>query len=89
MARTTRQEIENMVKKRLSAAAIDSVRVREDVDSDGKPIFRVTVVMKDGQRADRREMLALARHLQNVIRDDRFPLIRYLSRSDAQKSEAA
>jgi hypothetical protein len=89
MARSARRDIENMVKKRLSAAAIDSVRVQEDVDSDGEPIFRVTVVMKDGERADRREMLALARHLQNIIKDDRFPLIRYLSRSDARKSEAA
>jgi hypothetical protein len=90
MAQSARDTIERIVRNRLSTDAVDAVWVREGEDNDGNQVLRITVVLKKPLRSvNRREMIALTRHIRSAIRGDRFPLVEFLSMSDARKREAA
>lgn len=76
----------DIVKDRFPDATIDSVTVEADVDSDGDPILRVTVVF-DSEIAglEARRLASLTRHARPKLRehnDNRFPIFRFLSKRD-------
>jgi hypothetical protein len=89
MASDTERTIEKTIRDRLPSGAVESVRIQEQFDNDGEPIFRITVVLKNPRSINRREMISLARHIQGAMTENRFPLLEFLSVSDARKREAA
>lgn len=78
-----------MVKERFSDAAIESVSVQPDFDSDGDPILRVVIVFTTREEElDRTKMVGLARHLRSKLDDlnaEGFPLVSFVSMKDALK----
>lgn len=72
---------------------IISVSVREDTDADGDDVLIVRVVYEtESGQLDARKAAGLVRHLRSKLHDDisedRFPLLSFISRMDAQ-TEAA
>lgn len=72
-----------------------SVHVADDVDSDGDPVLRVSIVLnEDEDDLDPKKMLGLVRHLRSRLArhgEERFPLVSFFSRGDyaKMKREAA
>lgn len=78
--------VSQLVRERFPDAAIDTVTVVADEDSDGDPILRVTVVF-ESEIADleARQLASLTRHVRPKLRehnDHRFPIFRFLSKRD-------
>lgn len=88
--KVTRGTIERIVEERFGGQ-VEFVSVIPAQDSDGDPIIKITVVLRDGvTKLDRRKMVGLARHLRSGINDvDAFPLINFVSKQDAKKLHVA
>ena len=81
-----RKLIESTVRDRFGTEAIDSVRVTEDVDDEGDHLYRVTVVLAGEGLLDAQKTAGLVRHLRHGLRRlqaDSFPLVSFVSKSDA------
>jgi len=83
--------IREAINEQLSADAIQSVQIEEASDSDGEPILKITIVLtKRGALLARKKMVGLPRTLREKINDDRlFPIIDFISESDAKRKRAA
>ena len=81
------QMIRNIASHQLAPAQIVDVRVEEDVDHDGDPILRITIIYDAAEEnLDARRALGMARHLREPFEKrniERFPVLRYLSKEDA------
>lgn len=89
-------EIEAIIKdvalNQFSEDAIESVTVEEGTDFDGDPVFNVTVVLKSTRGFDAHKASGFARHIRPRLmeRDQyRFPLVRFMSKADADRLAAA
>lgn len=84
-----REVIEGLVRRRLEGVDINSVRVEEAEDFDGDPIFEVTVIFKAKSKLDAAIVASMVRHMRSELYDKlsetRFPIISYVSQSDAKK----
>jgi len=85
--------INEVVRERLSRTRILDVKVDEDVDGEGEPVFRVVVVYDEaGGALDAHETVSLARHARlrlSEADESRFPIFRFMSQGDARKLRAA
>ena len=85
--------IENTIREQLSDTLIDSVRVQEDIDHDGDEILRVFVIFDDEKgRPDPNKTVSMVRHVREKlhgVKEDRFPIISYVSTSDAKRINPA
>ncbi len=85
--------IERIVRDRLSASVIDSVDVKSDVDSEGDPILRVTIVFDQTEQGlDQNRVVGLVRHIRSNLEGeggDRFPLISFIAKNEAAKLKRA
>lgn len=93
MEKTVQDAIERVVRKQLSDAQIDSVTVRQDVDHDGDEILRVFVIFdaRKGQ-LDPDKTVSMVRHVReelHKLEESRFPIISYVSKSDAKRMKSA
>lgn len=92
---TVRHVIEDTIREQLEGAVIDSVKVYEDFDHDGDPILRVFVIYDDkASKLDTGKTVGMVRHIwkkleERAVAEDRFPIISYISRSDAKRLNAA
>jgi hypothetical protein len=78
--------IESVVRKQFAKGQIDSVMVREDVDHEGDPIFWVTIVFDDTRPLDPRVTVSIGWRIRHKLLDrdeTAFPVLRFVSRSDA------
>jgi len=93
--RTVQAVIEGTIREQLEGAVIDSVEVHEDVDHDEDPILRVFVIYDDKvSRLDPGKTVGMVRHVRDKLEheaggEDRFPIISYISRTDAKRLNAA
>jgi hypothetical protein len=88
------QMIEEVVRQRFADALIHDVRVSQEHDSDGDALFRVTVVFerKGAQLLDAHKTAGIARHIRHRLLEedeDAFPIVTFVSKSDAAGLEAA
>lgn len=72
---------------RFGAERTRDVIVEDDIDADGDPILHVSVIYRSEMgRLDRREMIGIVRRLRPAlaqVREERFPLISFISDTDA------
>jgi len=77
-----------IVKRQFSEAAIHSVNVKSDVDSDGDAVLRITIVFEtSGKTLDRNKMVGLVRHIRSELTNmesDSFPLVSFISKKEAE-----
>lgn len=89
MAQTLEEVISGIVKERFADAVIDSITVMADVDSDGDPILRVTVVFdSEIAKIEPSKLAGLARHVRPKImerNDAAFPIFRFMSKRDNER----
>lgn len=72
--------------------SLEAVRVIEDTDADGEPIYRVTVVLDTAKELDSQKASGFVRHIRPKLMEReqfRFPLVRFMSKADARKLAAA
>lgn len=85
--------IDKTVRDRLGEAAIHSVNIIEDVDFDGQPVFRVTVIFEAKRgKLDAEKTSGITRHIRHKlleIDESKFPFFRFVSTSDAKALTAA
>ena len=86
--------VKQVVETRLAPARVLNLSVREDVDSDGDPIFRIVVVFEaEGDRLDPDRVVGLTRHLRNRLDElgsdlgelvpERFPMFTFMTAEEA------
>ncbi len=85
--------IENTIREQLSDAVIDRITVQEDIDHDGDEILRVLVIF-DAEKGghDSNKTVSMVRHVReklHELKEDRFPIISYVSTSDAKRMTPA
>jgi len=78
------------IDEQLSADAVQSVQIEESLDSDGEPILKITIVLtKRAPSLAGKKMVGVARAIRTKIKDDRlFPIIDFISESDARRKRA-
>jgi len=85
--------VASVVKERLNGVTIESIEVERDVDSDGDPILRITVVFDaEGAELDPEKLVTIPRHLRSKLKKpdvDRFPMFSFISKGDAKKLKHA
>jgi hypothetical protein len=84
--------LEKVVRTQFADAAICAVDIIPDLDSDGDPILRITIVYETSSKFDIQKAVGLVRHMRDVLEDeheDAFPLISFRSKSDHDKLRAA
>ncbi len=84
--------VESVVREEFTDAVIDSVLVDEDVDSDGEPILRVTVVFQHKASIDAKKAAGLVRHIRPKLNNrmaDWFPIVSFRSKADHMRLSAA
>lgn len=95
MQANTHKIIDEVVRERFRDANIIDVRVTEDTDADGDPVFKITVVFEARSgRVDAHKAAGLIRHVRPKLLENnetKFPHFRFVSKADAQrlKPEAA
>lgn len=86
-------KVERTIRDRFSDVTIESVRIVEDVDSDGDPILVITVVYEaKGGKLDPHKTAGLVRHLRPQLIESNqrsFPILRFMSRADAARLKSA
>ena len=86
MKREVRTIIESVVRERFADAAIESVRIVEDEDSDGDAVFRVTVILDAGQGTlDPHKTASIVRHLRHKLierHEEGFPIMTFVSKAE-------
>lgn len=93
MANDVKKIIDKVVRERLSEACITDVLIEEDEGFDGEPIYSVIVIYDDKKgRLDTKQAVGLLRNIRSCLDDDdtlRFPIFRFVSRSDAKSLDTA
>lgn len=86
MAASLQQLVSQVVKERFHGVAIDRVEVMPDVDHDGDPVLRITVVFDaEIEDVDVDELVALARHLRPKLierGEQAFPMTSFMTKRD-------
>lgn len=89
MAKSLEDIISGIVKERFADSTIDSIAVEADVDSDGEPILRVTVVFdSEIAKLEPSRLTGLVRHVKPRImerKDGAFPIFRFMSKRDSDR----
>jgi hypothetical protein len=83
--------IEAVVRERLTGSKVLDVKVIEDIDVDGDPMYRVMVIVETG-KLDVRKTTGLARYTRARLSKEGnrgFPIFRFVSKSDAKGLIAA
>lgn len=79
--------VEAVVRRQFSDAVVDHVTVKPDLDHDGDPILRVTVVVQDEYaKLDPAKVVETSRSLWFELGDagvEDFPIVSYMTKSDA------
>jgi hypothetical protein len=76
----------SILRERFSDEAIFSVTATEDVDEDGVAVLLLRVVLNVSS-LDAKKASGLVRHLRSrlaEVGDERFPILSFLSKSDAK-----
>ena len=84
--------IERVVRERFSGVTIQSVTVMKDADDDDDAVFLVTVVFDQKGPLDPQKTAGLARHVRHKLlerKENAFPIISFVSKSDAARVGAA
>lgn len=93
MANSLEKIISGIVRERFKGAEIDSISVSPDLDSDGDPILRVTVVLtSDVSQLESSKLAGLTRHVRAKIvnrKDAAFPIFRFMTKSDSDRLKRA
>lgn len=93
MADMITQELEKLIRDRLTDMNVKDVIIRVDSDDDGDRAYRVMVVYeakKGPWKSDRTASLArYARHKLLDLDDNAFPFFRFVSDTDAKALAAA
>ena len=81
--------VETIIRRQFSDAVIHSVAVKPDVDHDGDPILRVTVVVQDeAGKLDPAKVVDTSRSLWFELGDagvESFPIVSYRTKADAAR----
>ena len=85
--------IETVVRERFDGAPIEAVRVEAEIDYDGVPVVRVTVIF-DAKKGslDAHKTAGITRHIRHRLLaedEDAFPIFAFVSKSDAARITAA
>jgi len=85
--------IREAIKRTLAPARIGEVRVREDVDHDGDPIYRVDIVLAhDDEELDANKTIKLWEAVMDALEENgfevRFPIFTFMTPSEAQEDAA-
>lgn len=86
--------IRKVVEAQLAPAQVLKLSVKEDVDADGDPIFRIVVVFEaEENRLDPDRVVGLTRHLRNHLDElgddldelgpERFPIFSFMTAEEA------
>lgn len=85
--------IENVVRERFAGSAIEDVRIFEDVDFEGQPVLRVTVIFEPKRgKLDAEKTSGITRHIRHKLlemNEEKFPFFRFVSKADAKALKAA
>lgn len=88
-SRNVQKVVETVVKERFPDDVIRLVTAVKDVDSDGDPVLRVTVVFDSRHGLlDSDRMAGLVRHLRTRLAGadaDLFPVVSYIALEEAAK----
>jgi hypothetical protein len=89
MTRDIREIIERVVREQFAGIAILSVKVTDDTDYDGDPVFRVTVVVDDAATPlDSGKTSGIVRHIREKLlaqHEEAFPILAFVTQSDAAR----
>lgn len=83
--------IDRTVRERFADSGIVSVSVAEDTDYDGAAVLRVRVVFDRKGPLDAGKTASIVRHLRHrltALDVDAFPLVAFVSKSDATGLDA-
>ena len=85
--------IREAIERTLSPARIGEVRVREDEDHDGDPIYRVDIVLaRDDEELDSKKTIKLWEAVIDALEENgfevRFPIFTFMTPSEAQEDAA-
>lgn len=93
------QEIEELImgvaREQFPNAVIEGAYVILDTDSDGDPIYRVTLVFESAKGLDSRAAASFVRHVRpkleelDELEQFRFPLVDFMTSADHKKLAAA
>ncbi|MDO8297102.1 MAG: hypothetical protein Q7T19_11775 [Caulobacter sp.] len=92
MKREIVELIERTVREQFAGVKIESVGVSEDTDYDGEMVYRVRVVFDQKGPLDSHKTSAIARHLRHKLvarQENAFPIVAFVSKSDAMGQKAA
>jgi hypothetical protein len=84
--------IAGIAREQFPNASIESVRVIEDTDADGEPIYQVFVVFQDASELERANTSSFVRHVAPKLEemdDFHFPLVNFVTSAEARKVLAA
>lgn len=79
-----------VVHDRFPSATIERITVEPDVDQDGDPILKITVIFEG--KLDAHRMVGLVRHVQPKLMEhhfNQFPIFRFVSKKDAASLKIA
>ena len=85
--------IRKAIRRTLAPARIGEVRVREDIDHDGDPIYRVDIVLAhDDEELEAEKAVRLWEAVIDALQKNgfevRFPIFTFMTPSEAQKDAA-
>lgn len=83
--------IEGVLRETFPEAEIDSVRVLERLDHEGDEIFDVSMIYNVGPLNTRKTVGAISRVRESLraIGENRFPILRFIAKSDMKRSKPA
>ena len=83
--------IEGVLREIFPEAEIDSVRVLVRLDHEGDEIFDVSMIYSAGPLDPRKTVGVIGRIRERLraIGEDRFPVLRFISKSDMKRSKPA
>ena len=85
-------DLEAIVRDALTDADIVAVITKNDIDRDGEPIVRITVVYRGEEQLDARRMSSALSRLWDALVSDRnsaSPVVSFMSSSDYEGAVAA
>ncbi len=85
--------IREAIERTLAPARIGEVRVREDEDHDGDPIYRVDIILAhDDEELDVNKMMYLWDAVMDALEKNgfevRFPIFTFMTPSEARENAA-
>lgn len=87
-----KKSIAQVFEARFAPAKVIDVSLVDDVDHDGDPILRIQVVFDaPHDRLEPSRVRSFLRHLREPLQDqigDRFPVMRYVTKQEAEAAAA-